>query len=497
MSRIAVLYIFFCLFAAPVLAQDTDPTRHPEQEYIIGWGNEVIFPQAIRFSVVIGSTAADLAMATLTIQPEGQPALVINVDIEEAAIIAEPYTELAYIWEIPTTDPPRLFQEIGIEWRVVTNQNENARIEDSFVFTDQRTEWVQDEDPQNAIDLTLPIDGPNPTRIRRDLMPVYDLLTVNVGRAPSFNLILYTSEFPIGCTTNEDRDSVAVGPISGTEVDCNLTKAETIFSASGYDAIQPDPNITSPIVARLTEGFYETIWLDKDVPDWFRAGLARFYSPLPKTSLLPMALVAARNDRLFTLEELDVMPLNDEVGQAQSYGMVLYIASQIGVDGLFGLASDLAAAASFEAAYQTRVGQPLDNLIADWERWIFTDEAASAYVYTLYLASTPTPTPSPSLTPFPPTETPTPTLTPTVTPTPTVTGVLSDTPAPTRTLTRTPTAAPATITPRPAGSLNTPTPTVVTTIQASSDVNRIGLVALILLGLAIIGLIYLRFGRRR
>jgi hypothetical protein len=495
MSRIVLCFIC-CLIAAPVLAQDSDPTRGPEQGYIISWGNEVIFPQAVRFSIVLGSVATDLASATLTIQPEGQPAVAINVDIEETAIVSEPYTELVYIWEIPNPEPPRLFREIGLEWSVVSDRNEIARIQDSFVLTDQRAEWVQDEDPQNLIDLTVPADGPNPTRIRRDVMPVYDLLAANVGRAPSFNLILYTDAFPIGCVTNGDGDSVAVGPVSGVEVDCDPAKAEAIFNASGYDALQPDSDIVSSIVIRLTEGFYETVWLDKEVPDWFRAGLARFYSPLPKASLLPTALVASRNDRLFTLEEMAVMPVADEVWQAQSYGMVLYIASQIGVDGLFRLATDLTAADSFMAAYQARVGQPLDSLIADWQRWIFTDEAAAAYVYTPYLASTPTPTPSPSLTPFPPTETPTPTLTPTETPTPTVTGVLTETPAPTRTLTRTPTAAPATVTPRPAGSLNTPTPTVTATSQANSDVNRIGLAAVILLGIAIIGLVYLRFGRR-
>jgi hypothetical protein len=183
-----------------------------------------------------------------------------------------------------------------------------------------------------------------------------------------------------------------------------------------------------------------------------------------------------------------------DVWRAQSYGMVLYIASQIGVPELFDLAGDLGAAETFEAAYQSAVGRPLTTLLVELERWIFTDNAATAFIYTPYLASTPTPTSTSSHTPFPATSTPLPTETLPPTATVTVTGVLSSTPLPTRTLTPTELPSTPSVTPRPAGSLNTATPAPV--VQSSAPMNdtarTAGIGAVILLVVVSIGLLLMR-----
>lgn len=499
MSRIALLILCIGLIAAPVLAQEEAPTWQPQQEYIIGWTTEVIFPQSIRFTVALGRPASELASAVLTILPEGQPAAQINLNLAETVVVAEPYSELAYLWDIPRNPPPRLFSNVDFQWRLVSRQNEVAQIEDTFMFADQRAEWVQDEDSRFA--LTASVNGPDLARLRRDLTPVYDLLSSNLGRAQSFNLILYDEDVPsASCIHNTDGDLVAVGPASGVEVECDPAMAQAIFSASGFDVIDLSgaSSAQQAIIAHMTDGFYQQTWENKNVPAWFRVGLQQFYIPEAKTGLLPLILTAARNGRLFTLNEMASLPNHEiDLWRAQSYGMVLYVADQIGVPALFQLANEIGAAETFEAAYLAATGQPVDALLANWERWIFTDDAATAFVYTPYQATTPTPTATSSPTPFPPTDTPTLTLTATATVTPTVTGVLSSTPLPTRT--QTPTAAPATpsVTPRPAGSLNTLTPIPVQSGQLSDTTRTASVGAVLLLTVVIVGLVYLRWFRER
>jgi hypothetical protein len=424
----------------------------------------------------------------------------INVNVAEAAVVAEPYSELAYIWEFPRTAPPRLFQDVNFQWRLVSHQDQVAQIEDTIVFTDERALWAQDED--SRLSLTAPVDGVNPSRLRRDLMPVYELLSYNVGRVQSFNLILYDQNLSsTGCVRNAEGELVSVGPVSGVEVACDPEMAEALFSASGYHVIDLSAaNGALPsIVAHLTDSFYDPTWGNKNVPQWFRVGLQQFYSPVPKTFLLPLILTAARNDRLFSLNEMSALPNREvDMWRAQSYGMVIYIADRFGVPALFDLANEIGSAESFEAAYRSVVGQPLDALFVNWERWIFTEDAAAAFGYTPYQANTATPTATSSPTPFPATDTPTATLTATLTVTPTVTGVLSPTPLPTRTLTPTEEPATPSVTPRPPGSLNTPTPAPAQlTTQVDTTLRNAAIGAIIVLLVMIIGLVYARWFRAR
>jgi hypothetical protein len=136
-------------------------------------------------------------------------------------------------------------------------------------------------------------------------------------------------------------------------------------------------------------------------------------------------------------------------------------------------------------------------LLNDWERWIFTDRAVAAFSFTAYQAATATPTATRTLAPTA-TATATSTFTPTFTPT--VTGVLSATPSPTRTPTRTLTPAPATRTPRPAGSLNTPTPVPKQVVNPlgglSSPTTALGILTIGLVLIAAFALFLLRSRRK-
>jgi hypothetical protein len=555
MQKWIVFLAATCLWISPALSQ----AAQPDQNFILSTSSEVFFPQAIRFNVILARAFTDISTASLVIQPQGQTPITISIDLEDAVVVRDPYTELAYSWTIPRATPPHVFEEIIFTWWVVSTRDEVSELGSSMIFTDQRTAWVQETDPTGQLSLTMPalgpsLDtaqvtsadvqvettpepvnassepavsdmttippssgveaatpqlaftpiGPQPTvdlpvsgvsRLMTDLQPVYESLSENTDRDLSLKLLVYTDAFPPGCTQNGENQPVARGPVSGIEIPCDESLADVIFRASGYDLLQSESSslnqieivVTAAIVAR----FYEIAWQGKAVPDWFQVGLKQFYAPNLKSSLYPTLMRTARNNALLPLDGSGSVNANADLWQAQSYGLALYIADQIGVPGLFRLAN--VDADTFPVAYQTAMSKPLSTLLNEWERWIFTDRAVAAFSFTANQAATATPTATRTLSPTP-TATATSTFTPTFTPT--VTGVLSATPSPTRTPTRTLTPEPATRTPRPAGSLNTPTPIPTPVVNPlgglSSPTTALGILTIGLVLITVFALFLLR-----
>ncbi|MBI5668947.1 MAG: hypothetical protein HZC41_13160 [Chloroflexi bacterium] len=493
------LVTIICLVGLAGSARAQETTPQPEQNYILSWTSEVIFPQAIRFSVVLSRPVAELAAVSLTVRPQGQTPAVVDLTLAQA-LVSQPYSELAYIWDIPSAAPPRLFSEIRFEWQATTRDGERARAEDRLMFSDKRVTWIQRE--ADPINLTIPADGlaaPNNVlgRLQRELQPVYDLLAENTGRSPTFNLMVYPG-VPAGCVSDERGEPVAIGPISGTVVACDRELAGRIYASSGYQVVQSgSPGyaaMQAALVDALVRGFYD--W--PSVPDWFAAGLATFHEPAPLPGALPRLMAAARSDRLYPLEIMTRQPggVDDDLWRAQSYGMVIYIASRAGVPGLFRLAEQASAVEGFDAAYRSLMNRSVENLLTDWQQWLFSAEATNAFTITPYLAATPTPTPSrtPTATATPPpSDTPTP-FPPTLTPTllgfaPTLT------PLPSATASRTPLPAAPTVTPRPPGSLFTPTPAVMPELAAPPAM-MVGIAAVVLIVIAILALVFTGFRRR-
>jgi len=359
--------------------------------------------------------------------------------------------------------------------------------------------------PQFALTASIPQptpDFPATSAVRQlldSLEPVYDLLAANTGRNLSFDFLIYTDVLPPSCTRNESNELVAIGPVSGTEIPCDPTLADTIFQESGYDLVQSDSGSLNRMRAALTNDlvnrYYRSAWQGKSVPEWFQFGLAQFYSPALKASYYPTLITSARTNSLLPLNAV-LSSSDTELWLAQSYGLVLFIADQIGVANLFALAD--VKGDTFADAYQAAVGKPVSRLLDDWTRWLFTDRAVQAFSFTAYQASTPTPTM---------TRTATPTLTPTVAATippsltPTVTGVLTATPLSTNTPTRTPTISPPTFTPRPAGSLNTATPIPTPMVDPLSGLsglnNPSAIVGILTVGLVLIAIFALFLLRSR
>jgi hypothetical protein len=504
MRRYCLVVLLIVLLPGSLFAQDATDTPQPEQAYILSWSQEIIFPQAIRFSLILARPLAEIDAAVLTIQPEGKASRNNTLNLEETAIKQEPYTELAYIWNIPAIDPPELFTEVEFNWRIVGNDGEIARITDRFMFTDERSAWLPDLEIADGFLLTLPVtktaekpDGDYSetalAKLASNLADVYALLNTYLLDVPLFKLIVYNDKLMPGCTTNAENETVAIGPLSNTEVPCDSDLAGAIFAAGEYALVtSASSNFTSveaTVVEYITLAAYAAHWSGKSVPEWFQYGLVKLYSPASKAGEGVPLLNAARTNSLFSLDDMATLPsgsVNLDLWQAQSYGMALYIASQVGVDGLLKLANNLRDMPSFADAYRAATGRSLEALLPDFSRWIFTDSAQSAFTLTLYQPPTPLPTGTRT-----PTATPTPTFTstPTITPSPTVTGVLSNTPRPTLTPSRTPTQKPPTFTPRPPGSLDTPTPAPAQ--AASGNPVITGLLLFIIVALVIVILIML------
>lgn len=486
MKIFKLTFALFILIFGPlssVQAQEV-PTSQPEQNYIQAWEQEIVFPGAIRFNIRFGLAPIEISEVSLTIQPETRPAITIPMNLAETVIVGGDITVVEYIWALPSANPPLLFRDIRLTWEATSADGQTARIDDIFTFTDERSGWLRDMEIGNNIAITIPNGAPTTStattnraginEFRSSLRQVSDLLTANLGTIPNFNLLIYDSTLPL-CSENAAGELVALGYNTAMEVACNPTVANTIFADSGYALLQVQSTtlaaIENAVSNYVVSESYEQQWVGRDIPAWFKAGLIQFYSPALKTELGAPLFTAARTNSLLPLNVVSQEAgerINADLWQSESYGLVVYITSQIGIDGLFRLANNAASATSFAEAYASTVGKSLNSLLNDFERWLFTDAAISAFAFTPYQVATPSPTPSRTLTP---TRTPLPTNTMTPTWTPTVTGVQTRTPLPSRTPTRTPTTAPATNTPRPAGSLNTATPTPATTSLADAAVN--------------------------
>lgn len=500
-----------CVWSSSVNAQDEPPTptATPDvPEHIFSWSAQVLFPQAVRFTITIDRPRTQINALTLTIVPENRSPEVIDVPLGTSVIspVDAAFTEFAVIWDTPTTGLP-MFSAIEYSWQVVTTQDAVATVPGAVEFTDTRTQWIVDEDPDGVLNLVIPAGGLSASAIRNGLRPTYQRLVENTGRDTSLTAILFNNQIPVGCARNNAGEPVIiVNFVEGGEIPCDLNRAQAVYRAS--DMTVMDYTVSGGLVQVQTllidyffDALYTPIWQESGVPVWFRAGLRQFYSPVSHRNLLPILQTAGRARGLLSLNVMNLEPSvnNAELWQAQSYGMVLFIADEIGVPALFELAREAPDGDSFATAYESAMGQSLELLMVQMQNWLFTGGIEGLFAYSMYADTTPTPEPTRTFTPFPPTPTftatvtLTPTNTPTRTPTATVTGVLSQTPLPSLTPSDTPVPPTPSNTPRPAGSLVDAPPTA----QTSPDTvpPNILLAAGIIVIAALVAVVLLRRAR--
>lgn len=457
--------------------------------FVTGGAAEIVFPQAIRFTLDLDVPAADLASAQLTLGWDDHDPVVIDVDVAQAARDTDTGASLEYVWRIPLDDPPPLFGEIRYRWALTAQDDSGGTLEDTLTFSDPRVEWVRlDVDDFH-------VAAPRAQALLvESLRDVRALLEQNTGRSIAANLLVYP--FEPGCTPAENDDGRIARAQSGFTVTCDAGIAEAVLSGYRVLVFDATTSAESLVVGTLVRDAYTSLWRGKAVPGWFSDGLAQFYAPSPKNALLPPAQQAARDGTLLSLGEMQTVQ-TAPLWRAQSLGMILFIADKIGYQGLFELAR--VDADDFDSAYERAMGEPLSGLIPAWQQWIFSRNAASAYGITPYQPPTPTPTFTATVSSTP-TATATATATATFTPSATATlrGVRSRTPVPTLTPSDTPLPPPPSSTPRPPGSLPTvtPPPTALEVAVAQPAVQA-GAVTFLVLLLALLVFLLIRLGNRR
>lgn len=443
-----VILLCLPLFA---LSQDADPTLTADNLY--DWSAEVYFPQEIDFTLTARMRESEIASLNLSISYRGVDPTQISIDPATITITALGGV-FRYRWDIPQNNPPPLFSRVRYTWDILTVEGLSYTVTDDLDFVDQRVNWVQANDRQSQVNIYHAFNQLDADDIRNGIRATYDALFANSEDRPIYTLLVYPENVNIGCNlTEEDEPIIRIRGAEGfEEITCDMSLANRIYIQGEFivfNQISID-QLQQTIINLLTREYYLKQWGDVTVPDWFLEGIQQFYDPRTKLAALNLAQQKSRSDDLLTMNDLETLP-DDEtrvLWDAQSIGMILYLADTIGVQSLFEFADSISNYGTFEEAYENNVGQPLDLLILSWRDWLFRPSSQQDYEYNPYLPDTPTPTATATSTNTP-TATFTPSKTPNVTPTPrpTITPIPpppSITPLPAQSFSVQPTDAPPT-----------------------------------------------------
>jgi hypothetical protein len=411
------------------------------------------FPQHVWFEARMRGNLGDIASARLTISAPNSETSIQDFGAEAVNYFQGESAVIFATWNVPRDAPPPLLSEIRYMWQVTRSDGVMLSSEGSIAYADTRVAWQQASettatDANARFELVTPSRfGFNAGALRARLQPVHDLMQANTGQAFGATLLLHPESVAFGCPRDENGDPV-ISIREGTDsrsVACDLALAERVYLLSPYEVVLAPLGASAQTVVLdgLFAVFHEPLWasVPYDVPAWLRFGLRQFYEPLARSGALAASQRALRTARPLTLAQMDSLPAADDpqrqTWEDQAYGMVLYIADTDGLGTLFTLARNLSNSPTFAEAYQTTTGRNLQVLIPNWQSWLFSAQASSAYRYNPYLPTTATATFTPSITPSA-----------TITPTSTATVPVTRTSVPSNT----PRPATATITPRPAQS---------------------------------------------
>lgn len=484
------------LIGQSVMAQDASPIPPPSPTPIttgvIEAKSDWMFPFGAGFTLILDMPPNALTSAVLSISQTGWPS---------QTLVAQPQpvdnqdgrTRIRYLWEIPQNNPPNLFEPIAFTWLFTKNDGTLITYAETTTFTDPDFGWGIDNAPDSPIVLAAPDNTLRPIALRRHVVSLVERLRSTTGQALSgIKIVLYDG------STSLERcpfDNQVIGVNTELRLSCTTGVLERLYAAQGYTVMRVTPlngaSALSALTDYLVDTAYTPLWTGQDVPAWFRFGLKRFYDPTTKTDQLGLVINAARNGSL--LPSLDTPPTaqNRALWEAQATGWVLYMAEQVGFDGVLSVASSLSPDRSLADAYSERTGSPLSSVGVGWRTWLFTERASALYGLSLYAPATATASPTATIT-LTPTMTHTPTTIPSRTPTPTPSDTPAYTPSNTRTATVTATPTPTT-TLRPRVSF---TPSVVQsggdtqTVESISDITSV--IVLVLGAISLIGYIQRR-----
>lgn len=485
MMRWLLTVVLAALIIPSAAAQGTPPRPRELTSVETDW----LFPSGAAFRLRFDLAPDDVESAVLSITQDGWTPQTVTLSPQPAD---GGQTEVVGTWRLGS-DAPTLFQPITFTWVLTTTNGETITYAESPIFADPRSPWSAD----NSAGVTVAVPF-NAATLGPRLAPLVERLRDQTDQpAANQRYLLYDSAIPLDACP---PDNQLLGALTGEVVPCQAGQTEALYSAQGYQLLGLSPvnggTALSALTDRLVADAYAAQWGDQAVPDWFRFGLTRFYDPNGNSAYYPGAVSAARNGSL--LPTLDTIP-TDGAGralwEAQSVGWTLYMADQLGFDGLLALAGEISPSRTLADVYSARTGSPLESVGVGWRSWVFTERASATYDLSPYAPPTATPTPTQTAT-LSPTATTPPTATATRTPTPTPSETLTSTPRPSWTPTESPTPT-ATITLRPRASatpIGMGEPTSTDTVETLSEITTT--VVLVLVAIAAVAYIGRRLARR-
>lgn len=471
MRKCLFLFFLFSLLGLP-LSYGQEETPDAGKIY----ANEAIlyFPQLVDFSLTLDLPASSIREIVLSIQVKEGQIEEIPQNLAEATE-QENFTRIDYRWRIQVENAPLLRDEVLYRWRIDYMDGSSEQIAGTFIFDDQRFEWVEDRDPLNKIHILYPEGRFNADSIRSSIMPIYDLMAEQSQEHEPISLAILETKIPWGCD-----DLIFVADIDGEkEIECNRELVNNIYAAANYKQLSIAPNkaLIESMLGSLMAVTWDKKWAGNPVPAWFEYGLQHYYDTVANTAAL--AIVQAHLRTNDPLNAIRLAPTSaqfeSKVWQSQSVSMVLYIADQYGDDRLIEFANALAEM-PFEDAFKTFIKQDLDVFISQWGDWVFSQAAVKAHALTPYTTIQITPTPTATLT-LPASKTAT------LSPSPIFTV--------TATFTRTPIPATATITPLPAGSFNIRPTASVSSNEVTPESDVSSLQVLVMVGAVVLALMIL------
>jgi hypothetical protein len=446
--------------AVPTATETPDvPTSTPRPEvpdYILTWDDDMLYPQALFFRLVIAYPLEEIADMALEIRfmDESTVRTVSDDVLREHATEDARITQIYLVWDVPIDDLPPFQSVVNYTWNITLTDGQSTIIPGVMVYRDPARLWVIEDIGQ--ITVAYP-EGTSSTLGDR-LNSLYELLETNTGNSPTFTFALNPSTMPLDPCTDQ---STVSGIRSNLQAACgDIRIVERILEQDGFTLLAGSgiADSTAALFSAVINGFYTPVWEGQDIPQWLKTGVMSLYQSASRFPALQQVRVA---ERVGILLELDAMaaPSSDDalLWESQAVMMTLYVAETFGLDVLYALAGaeSFNVGEPFYQRYERFTGRSLEGLIPAMNQWLYRAGAESAIGLDVFADTTATPTMTLSPTPFPPsptytlTVTPTPSATLTVTPTPTITGTISATPLPTRTPTLTPLPSTPTITPLP------------------------------------------------
>ena len=488
----------------PVISPTPTPDIAP---WLTHWSEEVIFPQAILFTMIIDVVYADISTLTLNIQAEGQSLRTVEQsDFTDFLIETETNTEIQYLYNLTPRNAFPALSNVIYYWDIVLSNGEAVRAPGVTEFIPPDVTFVRTDDINGVVDLIYPLGRVEATGMQDTLKKVYDQLVNDIGGSHTFNLLLYERINPIDTCYSRGGEMVVTGT-KGTTIPCNPDVLDASIAAAGFTPFNmlTASAVRQEIALHMVNTFLEPTWTGRDVPEWFKFGMTQMYLPGEKSYFLDYFRDAARMNNFYTLNRMANPSEEDKtvLWESQSYAMVLYMARTLGIPTLLETASTIGTEVPFIETYESIMGQSIDALIPSMQAGAFSDITEADFRLDIYIERTALPTQTLTPTEFPasPTYTPTNTATPTLTPT--VTGFLSATPLPSLTPTEDVDFATVTRTPLPAGFQRAPTATVTPTVVSEdssgseSDTQTIGITLVAIAALGVIFVAYLLFGQSR